>query len=76
MSDFKMRIPEIVLVNTKTGTTRKFKALKRKQMKQVRQALDKYSSGCAYAPCLVEVKLIYELIDSCIEKQNVTNWGR
>ena len=69
-------IPKYVLINSKSYTSRKFKALKRKQLKAVKKALMAYQLGSFYSPSHDEFCEINRLLDKAIEKQNAKNWGR
>ena len=76
MTEKQIQIPQYVLKNCKTQTLREFKALKRKQLKVVKQALNSYRQGCAYSPAFKSIIHADELITKAIEAQSAKNWGR
>ena len=58
-------------------TAREWKARKRKELEQVRKALDVYRMDCTYTPANPnDIVLIKMLLEGIREAQSVENWGR
>lgn len=57
-------------------TQRQWKMLKRREIKHVIKALDRYRLGCAYTPGYEEVHTIDEALTRIVNAQSVKNWGR
>ncbi len=71
-----MQIPDFVLENTGTFSSRKFKSLKRKQLRIVSKAVDNLRAGCAYFPNgLNNIEIITEHVERIKYDISVKNWG-
>ena len=71
------RIPKWVLRFQGFETTSQFKAAKRRQLKNIRNAAERWRRGCAWAPNGCDHFLALERTLNAIEKdQSVGKWGR
>ena len=77
-----MKIPKHVLKNLKIETYQEFKQMKRKQLKEIKIAIDKYNLGCAFCPDCGDFKdadrgigLLRNTLNDMIEKHKYKNWG-
>ena len=69
-------IPKWILDNN-GQTAREWKARKRKELEQVRKALDVYRIGCTFTSANPnDIVLIKLLLEGIREAQSVENWGR
>jgi len=69
-------IPPYVLKNMGLKTTREFKSRKRKELREIKRALDKYYQGCAYCPGYEnEITQIRNLLKKLEELQSIKQWG-
>ena len=70
-------IPPDVLKNMKLKTTREFKSRKRKELREIKQALNKYHQGCAYCPGYEnEIKELGKILKRLEELQSIKEWGQ
>jgi len=49
--------------------------LKRKQLKEIKIAVDEYNRGCAFCPDYGGIGLLINTLDDMIEKHKYKNWG-
>ncbi|MCK5128148.1 MAG: hypothetical protein KAR42_17970 [candidate division Zixibacteria bacterium] len=69
-------IPFYVLEAMKLKTTREFKSHKRKELREIKKALDKYHQGCAYCPGYEnEIKELGKILKKLEELQSIKEWG-
>lgn len=58
-------------------TTRQWKSLKRKQLREVKRAFDEYRLGCIFCPGFhLHIAPMKEHIEGLINSHSVRNWGR
>lgn len=69
-----MKLPAYML--KKYGTARNYKKEKRRQLREVKRALNSFRFGMAYCPAYKEVERAIDEIDAALEKVSVQNWGR
>ena len=69
-------IPPYVLENMKLKTTRQFKSRKRKELREIKNALAKYHQGCAYCPGYEnEINELGKILKKLEELQSIKEWG-
>lgn len=70
-------IPRFVLRDTETFTARKWKSLKRQELKRAMKELEDFNSGCYYIPkeAFREYCEAREKLKKVQELLSVKNWG-
>jgi len=69
-------IPKFVLENMSLKTSREFKQLKRKQLREVKMVVDEYMTGCAYCPEYEStIENFFKVLKRMLEVHKVKNWG-
>jgi len=68
-------IPRFVLENMQLKTSKEFKQLKRKQLKEVKRVTDEYQSGCAFCPEYEStIEKFFKTLNRMLESHKVKNW--
>lgn len=70
------RVPKAVLQAMGLKTQREFKALKRRQLREVLKAFDEYRRGCFYCPGSFNLGGIMDGVRRHLSRLSVKNWGR
>ena len=60
----------------KHGTTRAWKALKRRQLRAAIEAIDALFDGCAFTPCRGEIESADISLSEALIAMSVEQWGR
>jgi len=70
------KIPDYALKNSRTYTSRKFKSLKRKQLRMAIKALSDLQGGCAYFPnSSTDVDAARKALELIKDDVSIKNWG-
>lgn len=68
--------PKSVLKNMGLSTQHQFRMLKREKLTAVLNAMDDFSSGCAYAPDFTEIVNALSILRRARKNMSVKQWGK